>query len=228
MAAPDSSAAASPSAETAGKRASWLSRSKSGAKASLQRLGQRDPPASHSSSSSGSSSVGPAGVVGAALTRIVSSTKRTPGDKDGKGKEREAAVVEQDEGGVVDDKVRKAVGGAPPSPRIILGAVEDNWQMYRCALSLPLATSHIVSQLGLCPVTVAGQRTMRLGSLSVSSNDPTGPGLIGARANAPRAQGSARPPSSTLRPTRPSWARARLHHDQNLYLAPSRLSTWTD
>lgn len=78
-------------------------------------------------------------MVGAAtskLGRVVSrdSSKREAAGKDSRGKEREAAVAEQDESGVVDEKVRRAVGEAPKSPRVILGAVPDSWQMYRFVL----------------------------------------------------------------------------------------------
>ncbi|ORY74093.1 kinase-like domain-containing protein [Leucosporidium creatinivorum] len=101
------------------KGTSWLSRSKSNAKAGLQRLGSSQATSSNSSTTS----VG--GVVGAAsakLTRVVSrdSSKRNVAEKEGsKGKERQQPVAEQDEGVVVDEKV-------------ILGAVEDSWQMYSC------------------------------------------------------------------------------------------------
>lgn len=120
------------------KGTSWLSRSKSNAKAGLQRLGN-----SQASSSNNSSSTSVGGVVGAAsakLTRVVSRGLNGAEKEGSKGKEREQPVAEQDEGVVVDEKVRKAVGGAPEAPKVILGAVEDSWQMYRCALapSVPL------------------------------------------------------------------------------------------
>lgn len=121
---------ASSSRGSDGKHTSWLSRSKSNAKAKLQGLGQG------SSSQTSSSSYGATGVVGAAtskLNRVVSRDmgKREGTEKDGKGRERESAVAEQHETVAVDEKVRRAVGESPKSPRVILGAVPDNWQMYR-------------------------------------------------------------------------------------------------
>lgn len=80
------------------------------------------------------------GAATSKLNRVVSreTSKQGTAEKVIKGKERESAVVEQDEGGAVDEKVRRAVGEAPKSPRVILGAVPDNWQMYRSA---PLSSS---------------------------------------------------------------------------------------
>jgi hypothetical protein len=78
------------------------------------------------------------GVVGAAsakLTRVVSRGLNGAEKEGSKGKELQQAVAEQVEGAVVEEEVRKAVGGAPEAPKVILGAVEDNWQMYRCALA---------------------------------------------------------------------------------------------
>jgi hypothetical protein len=70
------------------------------------------------------------GAASAKLTRVMSgdSSKRELAEE-GKGKEREKPV-EEEEGTVAELEVRKAVGSAA-TPKVILGAVKDDWPLYR-------------------------------------------------------------------------------------------------
>lgn len=134
------------------------------------------------------------GGVGATLSRVIS---KPGGSKESKGKEREreeaAAHVVHIEG----------VG-----PKVIMGAVKDDWVMYRC---VPLSRPWLGGRGELNASVVASCRPQDYVIAEPIVRPPCLPEGTGRRGRAehPNCRDSAPLPSSTSRNSRPSPAAAR-------------------
>lgn len=110
----------SPDGHRPEKKSSWISRRKDDAKASLQRLK--------------SSSTDAAGLDGGNVLVQETFTDSAAGSMSKLqlgSRSSGAAVVIDVDGTGEDEKVKQAIGTAPTTRRVIVGAVKDQWQMYR-------------------------------------------------------------------------------------------------